>query len=72
MNTPPDSNETIYIHVTNSQALEERIDAAVSSLQEKAIGTGTRGILLIRDGPGKYTAALSDQVPFGITRELMR
>jgi hypothetical protein len=33
--------------------------------------TGTHGILLTRHKPGHYTAALSDQVPFGMTRELV-
>jgi hypothetical protein len=43
----------------------------VRGLQELAMATGTHGILLTRHKPGHYTAALSDQVPFGMTRELV-
>jgi len=35
------------------------------------MATGTQGILLTRHKAGHYTAALSDQVPFGMTRELV-
>jgi hypothetical protein len=61
--------EAINIHATSRQALEERLEAAVNHLQETAKLTGTCGILVTRHKPGSYTAALSDQVPFGMTRE---
>lgn len=63
--------EAIDIHATSRQTLEERLEAAVKHLQETAILTGTHGILVTRHKPGSYTAALSDQVPFGTTRELI-
>ena len=65
------SSESIEIQVTSRHLLDEQIDAAVSLLQEVALPTGTHGILLTRVAPGRYTAALSDQVPFGMTRELI-
>jgi hypothetical protein len=63
---------SIDIHVTSRRALDERLDAAVKKLQELAILTGTHGILVCHNEPGHYTAELSDQVPFGMTREIIR
>ena len=34
--------------------------------------TRTHGILITRNRPGHYTVALSEEVPFGMTRELIR
>jgi hypothetical protein len=62
----------IDIHVTSRDALDERLEAAVKRLQEAAMRTRRHGILVTRNRPGSYTAALSDQVPFGLTRELVR
>ena len=66
MSTPIDR---IDIEVASRYLLDEELDAAVQRLQEVALLTGTHGILVTRIGPGRYTAALSDQVPFGMTRE---
>ena len=66
------STDSIDIHVTNRSALDECLDAAVKTLQELAMLRGTHGILVARNKPGHYTAALSDQVPFGMTREVIR
>lgn len=68
MNT---ATESIDIQVESRQVLDERLDDAVRGLQQIAMETGTQGILLTRHKPGHYTAALSDQVPFGMTRELI-
>lgn len=65
------TTETIEIHADNRGVLDERLEAAVRSLQELAVSTGKHGILLTRLEAGHYTAALSDQVPFGLTRELI-
>ena len=65
------SSESIEIQVTSRHLLDEQSDAAVRRLQEVALPSGTHGILLTRVAPGRYTAALSDQVPFGMTRELI-
>ncbi|MBE4718015.1 hypothetical protein [Pseudarthrobacter sp. AB1] len=64
--------ECIDIHVTSRRLLDERLEAAVRHLQEIAVLAGTHGILITRNGPGHFTAELSEQVPFGMTRELMR
>ncbi|MBT2535532.1 hypothetical protein [Arthrobacter sp. ISL-69] len=62
----------INIEVTSRHLLDERLEDAVRDLREVAMLTGSHGILITRNGPGHYTAALSDQVPFGMTRELIR
>jgi hypothetical protein len=64
--------ECIDIQVTSRPALDQQLDDAVRSLQELAMQSGTHGILITRHAPDRYTAALSDQVPFGMTRELNR
>lgn len=63
--------DRIDIHATTRQTLDDELEAAVRDLQKEALQTRTRGILITRHQPGHYTAELSDQVPFGITRELM-
>ncbi|MCO4253256.1 hypothetical protein [Pseudarthrobacter raffinosi] len=65
----PTDIDTIEIHVTSRQALNERLDAAVKELQGVAALARTHGIIVTRHEPGTYTAALSDRVPYGITRE---
>jgi hypothetical protein len=65
------ANEYIEIQVDSRRHLDERLNDAVQGLQRLAMLTGTHGILLTRHKPGHYTAALSDQVPFGMTRELL-
>ena len=65
------ATECIEIQVDSRQVLDERLDDAVRGLQQIAMATGTHGILITRHKPGHYTAALSDQVPFGMTRELI-
>lgn len=65
-------NAAINIQVSSRQTLDERLDAAVKELQEAAMLTGMYGILITRNRPGSYRAALSDQVPFGMTRELIK
>ena len=67
----PSTTNTIDIQVDDRQILDERLDAAVQCLQEAAMVTGTHGIMVTRNRPGSYTATLSDQVPFGTTREII-
>lgn len=64
--------DSIEIQVENRHVLDERLNEAVRDLQQVAMATGTHGILITRHEPGHYTAALSDQVPFGTTREQIR
>lgn len=64
--------ECIEIQVKSRHALDDRLEAAVQALQEAALRSRTCGILITRHQPGHYTAELSSQVPFGITREHCR
>jgi len=64
--------EPIDIQVTSRRVLDERLEAAVNELRKVAMLTGTHGILITRNRPGHYTVALSEEVPFGTTRELIR
>jgi hypothetical protein len=63
--------DSIDIHVTSRRALDESLNEAVRKLQELAMLAGERGILVARNKPGHYTAALTDQVPFGMTLEVI-
>ena len=63
--------DSIDIRVTSRHALDEHLEAAVKERQDLAMLTGTHGILVTRHRPGNYTAALSDRVPFGMTREVI-
>ena len=67
----PSTTKTIDIQVDDRKVLDEKLDAAVKCLQEAAMITGTHGIMVTRNRPGSYTATLSDQVPFGMTREII-
>lgn len=60
---------TVEITVTSAQRLEELLDDAVAELQNIAMRSAQQGILVTRHAPGKYTAALTDSVPFGVTME---
>lgn len=64
MSTP----SSIDITIQDPLALDETLTAAVSDLIQAGQGT-RRGILVTRHGPGKYSAALSDSVPFGVIHE---
>ena len=61
----------IDICAESRQALDEALEEAVQNLQKLAMLTASKGIMISRIGPGHYTAALNDNVPFGITRETL-
>jgi hypothetical protein len=63
-------NERIDIQANSRRDLDDHLEAALRDLQEAALHTRKRGILITRLLPGHYIAELSDQVPFGITREV--
>lgn len=60
----------LTITVTDRSAMEHQLEAAVSVARERAMHERSRGILVTRHGAGKFSVALSDAVPFGITQEL--
>jgi hypothetical protein len=61
--------EHIEIRVESACQVEDRLNSAVKALQAIAVRSRTQGILVTRLNPGHFRVALSDQVPFGLTRE---
>ncbi len=61
--------EHIEIKVDSACQIEDRLNSAVKDLQVIATCTRTHGILVTRLSPGHFRVSLSDQVPFGLTRE---
>lgn len=59
----------LEIRVPNTAAMETELAAAVDTVRQAALTERRCGILITRHGPGKYTVSLSDDVPFGLTRE---
>jgi hypothetical protein len=59
----------ISVQATTPEDRNERLEAAVKELQQAAMVHGRHGILVTRHEPGAYTVALSEDVPFGLTRE---
>ncbi|WP_285251073.1 hypothetical protein [Pseudarthrobacter sp. fls2-241-R2A-168] len=66
---PTATADHIEIRVESAFQIEERLNSAVKDLQALAVRAGTHGILVTRLEPGHFRVSLSDQVPFGVTRE---
>jgi hypothetical protein len=64
--------EALEVKVGTARELEEGLNAAVRNLQLLAGHSRNRGILVTRLEAGHYMVALSEQVPFGLTREQSR
>lgn len=63
------THDPIMITATNRDALELELNRAVHLTREKAMAGGLRGILVTHEAPGRFTVALHDDVPFGLTKE---
>ena len=63
--------EYIEVRVNSAGEVEDRLNSAVKDLQVIAARSRTHGILVTRLNPGHFSVSLSDQVPFGLTRELI-
>jgi hypothetical protein len=57
----------VVVHLARD--VNEALDAEVGSLQAKALAHGSAGIVVTRQGPGRFTLELSHDVPFGYTYE---
>lgn len=66
----PDPLE-ITIQANTTAALETELAIAEQRLKKIALQRGEHGILIVRHAPGHYSATLSEQVPFGLTREVL-
>lgn len=62
------------IVVHHAREIEHALNSGVRKLQALALAEGTRGILVTKQSPGRFTLELSHEVPFGYTQEkvLMR
>jgi hypothetical protein len=68
---PTATAEYREVRVSSADEVEDRLNSAVKDLQVIATRSGTQGILVTRLNPGHFSVSLSDQVPFGLTRELI-
>lgn len=59
----------IEVTVTDRANMELRLDEAVAHTVTRAAQEGRQGILVTRHEFGSFTVALSDAVPYGLTRE---
>jgi len=60
---------TLEVTVSDTTAMETELSAAIDAVRQAALAERRCGILITRHGAGKYTVTLSDDVPFGLTRE---
>ncbi len=61
-------NFPLTFTVSDRQSMDSQLDAAVSLAKKHAMDS-RHGILVTRHGVNKFTVALSEAVPFGMTRE---
>lgn len=64
---PSQMLESLEVLITDPGRLHELLDNAEIVLRQ--MPQRSRGILVTRHEPGRYTLAFSDTVPFGETRE---
>ena len=62
-------DHTIAITATYRASMERQLDEAVTHAKAQALQGGRQGILVTRINLNSFTVALSDTVPFGLTRE---
>lgn len=55
--------------VLDRQSMDSELDVVVSAAMEQAVADRCHGILVTRHDANKFTVALTDAVPFGLTRE---
>lgn len=59
----------LTLTVADRASMDSELDAAVTAAKAHALAEKRHGILVTRHGVDKFTVALSDAVPFGLTRE---
>lgn len=63
------SELTISVTATDRASMELQLDEAVAAARSMAMNERHRGILVTRHDYRSFTIALSEAVPFGLTRE---
>jgi hypothetical protein len=59
----------ITVTARDRTSLQRQLDEAVTVAMTRAMRDGCQGILVTQHNYDSYTVALSDDVPFGLTRE---
>lgn len=62
-------NFPLTLTVADRRSMDAELDAAVTAAKAHALAGQRHGILVTRLGVDKFTVALSEAVPFGLTRE---
>jgi hypothetical protein len=62
-------NFPLTLTVADRHSMDAELDAAVTAAKAQALAGKRHGILVTRHGVDTFTVALSDAVPFGLTRE---
>ncbi len=62
-------NFPLTLTVADRESMDSELDAAVTAAKAHALAEKRHGILVTRHGVDKFTVALSEAVPFGLTRE---
>lgn len=66
---PPTSIWSVTVVVLDHSNLDRQLNAAIDLAKAEAKHEGRCGILVIRQSPGTFTIELSDDVPYGVTKE---
>jgi hypothetical protein len=59
----------LTLTVADRASMDSELDAAVTAAKAHALAEKRYGILVTRHGVDRFTVALSETVPFGLTRE---
>ncbi|GGI76458.1 hypothetical protein [Pseudarthrobacter scleromae] len=59
----------LTLTVADRASMDSELDAAVTAAKARALAGKSHGILVTRHGVDTFTVALSEAVPFGLTRE---
>ena len=59
----------VAARVTDASELVAALSGAVERMRIAAAGNRTQGIMITAQEPGSYIVHLSDEVPYGLTRE---
>lgn len=62
-------NFPLTLTIADRQSMDAELDAAVTAAKAHALAEKRHGILVTRHSVDKFTVALSETVPFGLTRE---
>lgn len=67
---PAHSTWSRTVVVLDRSKLDRQLDAAVDMARAEANQDARHGILVTRQSPAIFTVGLSDDVPYGVTKEM--